>query len=174
VHNLSTNIQLRIHKNENSPNGGGPIGPDTSLLGSTGARSWNALHGDDHKHDEGFCLFDSKRTDYCAPRQGPGRGVVREYIEAARFENLSVGLYYSLMDLHHPDWRQAKSDGDLLPVDFVQKAASLGAWAKRASTRNELAAALREAANQPQTTVIVVETSYDHRFQGINHGGMCR
>jgi 3D-(3,5/4)-trihydroxycyclohexane-1,2-dione acylhydrolase (decyclizing) len=57
-------------------------------------------------------------------------------------------------------------DGDLLPVDFVKNAASLGAWAKRASTRNELAAALREAANQPQTTVIVVETSYDNRVPG--------
>jgi alpha-L-fucosidase len=64
------------------------------------------------KHHEGFCLFDSKLTDYCAPRQGPGRDLVREYIEAARSENLRVGLYYSLMDWHHPDWRQAKSDSE--------------------------------------------------------------
>src|SRR5262249_40816409 len=51
-------------------------------------------------------------------------------------------------------------DGELLPVDFVANAASLGAWAKRASTRNELAAALAEAAKQPQTSVVVVETAY--------------
>jgi 3D-(3,5/4)-trihydroxycyclohexane-1,2-dione acylhydrolase (decyclizing) len=57
-------------------------------------------------------------------------------------------------------------DGDLLPVDFVKNAASLGVWTKRASTRDELAAALKEAANQPQTTVIVVETSYDNRVPG--------
>jgi alpha-L-fucosidase len=62
------------------------------------------------KHHEGFCLFDSKLTDYCAPRLGPGRDLVREYVEAARAENLRVGLYYSLMDWHHPDWRLAKTD----------------------------------------------------------------
>jgi alpha-L-fucosidase len=62
------------------------------------------------KHHEGFCLFDSKLTDYCAPKQGPGRDLVKEYVEAARSENLRVGIYYSLMDWHHPDWRQAKDD----------------------------------------------------------------
>jgi alpha-L-fucosidase len=64
------------------------------------------------KHHEGFCLFDSKLTDYCAPKQGPGRDLVREYVEAARAENLGVGLYYSLMDWHHPDWRVALSDAE--------------------------------------------------------------
>jgi alpha-L-fucosidase len=62
------------------------------------------------KHHEGFCLFASKLTDYCAPKQGPGRDLVREYVEAARSENLRVGFYYSLMDWHHPDWRNAKTD----------------------------------------------------------------
>jgi alpha-L-fucosidase len=62
------------------------------------------------KHHEGFCLFDSQWTDYCAPRQGPGRDLVREYVEAARAEGLRVGFYYSLMDWHHPDWRLAKED----------------------------------------------------------------
>jgi alpha-L-fucosidase len=62
------------------------------------------------KHHEGFCLFQSKLTDYCAPKQGPGRDLVREYVEAARQEGLRVGLYYSLMDWHHLDWRIAKSD----------------------------------------------------------------
>src|SRR5580693_5745368 len=55
------------------------------------------------KHHEGFCHFDSKLTDYCAPRQGPGRDLVREFVDAARAEGLRVGFYYSLMDWHHPD-----------------------------------------------------------------------
>ncbi|MGO9262378.1 MAG: alpha-L-fucosidase [Bryobacteraceae bacterium] len=55
------------------------------------------------KHHEGFCNFDSKLTNYCAPKQGPGRDLVKEYVEAARAEGLRVGFYYSLMDWHHPD-----------------------------------------------------------------------
>lgn len=64
------------------------------------------------KHHEGFCLFDSKLTPYCATQQGPGRDLVREYVEAARAEHLRVGFYYSLMDWHHPDWRSAKKDAE--------------------------------------------------------------
>ncbi len=62
------------------------------------------------KHHEGFCLFDSKLTAYCAPRQGPGRDLAREFADAARAEGLRVGFYYSLMDWHHPDWLHAKND----------------------------------------------------------------
>ena len=51
------------------------------------------------KHHEGFCLFDSKLTDYCATKQGPGRDLVAEYVEAARAEGLRVGFYYSLYGL---------------------------------------------------------------------------
>jgi alpha-L-fucosidase len=62
------------------------------------------------KHHEGFCLFDSKLTDYCAPKQAAGRDLVREYVEAARAEGLRVGFYYSLMDWHHPDGARAETD----------------------------------------------------------------
>ena len=62
------------------------------------------------KHHEGFCHFNSKLTDYCAPRQGPGRDLVREFVDAARAEGLRVGFYYSLMDWHHPDGARCKTD----------------------------------------------------------------
>ena len=38
------------------------------------------------KHHEGFCHWDSKLTDYNAVKQGPGRDLVKEYVEAARAE----------------------------------------------------------------------------------------
>jgi len=62
------------------------------------------------KHHEGFCNFDTKTTDYCAPKQGPGRDLVKEYVAAARAEGLRVGFYYSLMDWHHPDGARCADD----------------------------------------------------------------
>ncbi len=56
------------------------------------------------KHHEGFCLFDSKYTDYKATNTPFGRDIIREYVDALRAEGLKVGFYYSLIDWHHPDY----------------------------------------------------------------------
>lgn len=56
------------------------------------------------KHHDGFCLFDSKLTDFKATNTKAGRDLVREYLDAFRAEGLKVGLYYSLLDWHHPDY----------------------------------------------------------------------
>ena len=56
------------------------------------------------KHHEGFCLFDSKYTDYKATNTPFGRDIIKEYVEAFRSEGLKVGFYYSLIDWHHPDY----------------------------------------------------------------------
>jgi len=55
------------------------------------------------KHHDGFCLWDSQLTDYNAAKLGPQRDLVAEYVDAAREFGLKAGLYYSLMDWHHPD-----------------------------------------------------------------------
>ena len=56
------------------------------------------------KHHEGFCLFDSKFTDYKATNTPIGKDLIKEYVEAFRAEGLKVGFYYSLIDWHHPDY----------------------------------------------------------------------
>ena len=56
------------------------------------------------KHHEGFCLFDSKFTDYKITNTPFGRDLVREFVDAFRAEGLRVGFYYSLLDWHHPDF----------------------------------------------------------------------
>ena len=56
------------------------------------------------KHHEGFCLWDSKYTDYKATNTPIGKDLIKEYVEAFRSEGLKVGFYYSLIDWHHPDY----------------------------------------------------------------------
>ncbi len=57
------------------------------------------------KHHEGFCLFDSEYTDYKSVNTPAKRDFVREFVEAFRAEGIRVGLYYSLLDWHHPDYQ---------------------------------------------------------------------
>jgi len=56
------------------------------------------------KHHEGFCLWDTKYTDYKATNTAAGRDLLREVVDAFRAEGLKVGFYYSLLDWHHPDF----------------------------------------------------------------------
>jgi alpha-L-fucosidase len=56
------------------------------------------------KHHDGFCLFDSKHTDYKATNTPCGRDLIRPMVDAFRAEGLKVGFYHSLIDWHHPDY----------------------------------------------------------------------
>ena len=56
------------------------------------------------KHHEGFCLWDSAYTDYKVTNTPYGRDLIAPFVEAFRAEGLHVGLYYSLLDWHHPDF----------------------------------------------------------------------
>lgn len=62
--------------------------------------------------------------------------------------------------------RNGKLEGERIAVDFVANAQSLGACAVRARTREELKRELIEASRRKETTVIVIETSYDQRVPG--------
>ena len=56
------------------------------------------------KHHEGFCLFDSRYTDYKATNTAAKRDLAREFVDAFRAEGIKIGFYYSLLDWHHPDF----------------------------------------------------------------------
>ena len=56
------------------------------------------------KHHEGFCMFDTKYTDYKCTNTPAGRDLIREYVDAFRAEGIKIGFYYSLIDWHHPDF----------------------------------------------------------------------
>jgi len=71
------------------------------------------------KHHEGFCNFESKLTNYCAPKQACGRDLVAEYVESRPRRGIARGLYYSLMDWHHPDGARCATD-EAARVRFVE------------------------------------------------------
>jgi 3D-(3,5/4)-trihydroxycyclohexane-1,2-dione acylhydrolase (decyclizing) len=60
----------------------------------------------------------------------------------------------------------AKLEGDLIPVDYVTNARSLGAEAVRTTTREEFKQALSAASKSQKTSVVVIETAYDQRVPG--------
>ena len=64
------------------------------------------------RHHDGFSLWDSKANPYNSVNYGPGRDIVREYVDACREYDLKIGFYTSLMDWHHPDGGRAAYDDD--------------------------------------------------------------
>jgi alpha-L-fucosidase len=53
------------------------------------------------KHHSGFCIWDTKTTDYQVMNSPFKRDVTREYVEAFRNEGLRTMFYFSILDTHH-------------------------------------------------------------------------
>jgi alpha-L-fucosidase len=53
------------------------------------------------KHHSGFCIWDTKTTDYNVMNSPLKKDVVKEYVDAFRANGLKVFLYYSILDTHH-------------------------------------------------------------------------
>ncbi len=56
------------------------------------------------KHHDGFCLWDTKETDYNIMNTPFKRDVVKELAEACKKGGISFGTYYSTCDWHHLDF----------------------------------------------------------------------
>ena len=54
------------------------------------------------KHHDGFCLWDSKFTDYDVASSPVKTDIVAEVAKACRKYGVKLGLYYSLWDRHEP------------------------------------------------------------------------
>lgn len=50
------------------------------------------------KHHDGFCLYDSKLTDFTTVKTAAKRDLIAEFVEACRKYNIKIGLYFSLND----------------------------------------------------------------------------
>ena len=56
------------------------------------------------RHHDGFCLFDSKVSDFTSVKTAAKRDFVAEYVKACRKAGLRVGFYYSLLDWRFPGY----------------------------------------------------------------------
>ncbi len=74
------------------------------------------------KHHEGFCLFDSKFTDYKATKTPYGKDLIAPLVQAMREEGLKVGFYYSLLDWHHPEYTVDENHPQAADAAFREKA----------------------------------------------------
>jgi alpha-L-fucosidase len=63
------------------------------------------------KHEDGFCLWDSRLTDYDVGSSGNRTNVVEEVAKACKKYQIGLGLYYSLWDRHlNPNPRDSTLD----------------------------------------------------------------
>ena len=67
------------------------------------------------KHHDGFCLWDTKETDYNVMHTPFGRDIVKEFSEACRAEGLGLALYYSIPDWHHENAYNPRSTHQIPP-----------------------------------------------------------
>jgi alpha-L-fucosidase len=56
------------------------------------------------KHHDGFCLFDSKQTEFDVTSTPFQRDIMKELSEACHRAGLKMCWYHSIMDWHHPDY----------------------------------------------------------------------
>ena len=73
------------------------------------------------KHHDGFCLFDTKETDFSVMTTPFKRDIMKALADACRKEGIQICWYYSIMDWHHPDYpprREWETDRPDSGADF--------------------------------------------------------
>ena len=56
------------------------------------------------KHDDGFCLWPSKYSDYTVANSPYQKDIVREFVDACREYNVKVGIYLAFLDNYVNVW----------------------------------------------------------------------
>lgn len=56
------------------------------------------------KHHDGFCMYDSKYTDFKITNTPYGKDITAELIDAFRAKGIKIGFYHSLVDWRHPHY----------------------------------------------------------------------
>ena len=98
------------------------------------------------KHHDGFCMYDSKYTDFkitapdCPFSSNPNADVVRALYDAFRARGLGISCYFSKPDWHHPDyWDNCGIGWKTTPWPSYDVKEDPARWERfRAYTRNQI------------------------------------
>ena len=104
------------------------------------------------KHHDGFCLYDTKLTDYrttapeCPLSANPNADLVKNLFDACRAEGLGISAYFSKPDFHHEDYWENRGVGfatsrypTYVPAERPEK------WARfRAFTKDQILELVRD------------------------------
>jgi len=82
------------------------------------------------KHHDGFCMFDSKYTDFKITNTPYAKDITAELVTAFRARGIKIGLYHSLVDWRHPHfipdaehplWKRGERDFSKRNLKIYQK-----------------------------------------------------
>lgn len=66
------------------------------------------------KHHDGFCLWDTKQTDYNIMNSPFKRDVVKELAAACKKQGIAFGTYYSTCDWYNTNWPATSPGGSVM------------------------------------------------------------
>lgn len=65
------------------------------------------------KHHDGFCMWDTRYTDYNIMNSPFKRDVMKELADACKKHGMDLGFYHSTCDWHHPDFPLTSPGGSI-------------------------------------------------------------
>ncbi len=95
------------------------------------------------KHHEGFALWKTGQSEFCATA-ATGRDLVAEFVESARARELYVGFYHSVIDWHHPDYDNTICPELCYPTGQAEWLAAQGISRNQEAYKQYLHAQVRE------------------------------
>ncbi len=118
------------------------------------------------KHHEGFCLWDSKLTDYKAPNTPAGRDLLRPMVDAFSSRGLRTGFYHSLIDWHHPQFTL----DDYHPLQKLQDQVAMAQVRDQEKYAEYLYGQVRELLTEyGNVDILWFDFSYPKRENGKGH-----
>lgn len=104
------------------------------------------------KHHDGFCLFDTKYTDFkvtnpqCPFSSNPSADIVKNVFDAFRAEGLGIAAYFSKPDWHNEDfWEDHGVGRKVTRMPTYDVKANPAKWAKfREFTKNQIVELVRD------------------------------